>query len=635
MKTRATFIMLWAFLLFTLNVFSQAPQGFNYQAVVRDNTGSLVSDQAVGIKISLLQGAVDGTVVYSETHSPTTNSFGLVTLEIGDGSIVSGDLSSIDWGSNIYFIKVELDATGGTTYTEMGTSQILSVPYALHAKSVENKDDADADPSNELQTISRTALTVTLSDGGTYQDSINTYTPGTGITITNNVISTTGGSIIPIYTSSEITALLPEEGQTVYNSTEDLYQVYIGSSWVSLPTNCWPQPTTAIAGSDSSFNDGTTTTNLSANTPETNHGTGTWSIISGEGGSFTNVNDPNTTFSGNNCTDYELSWTITTLCGSSTDEVIVSFNHTPTTADAGNDQYFNDGTTTTNLSAITPETNHGTGTWSIISGVGGSLTDINNPNTTLSGQLRMSYTLRWTIITDCDNSYDDVNISFYQDEPGSNITDVDNNTYNTVWIGTQLWMAENLNTTHFANSDEIPDGTGAGDISGETEPKYWFAYDDDLNNISTYGRLYTRYTVTDSRNVCPDGWHVPSFTEWITLENYLIANGYNYDGTTLQNKIAKSLASTTNWSSSALPGVVGNTDYPTYRNKTGFTAFPGGYRTYFGAFSKIGYIGYWWSLSPDTATNFRLLYDEYESSKGILIGPAYKANGYSVRCIKD
>ena len=139
MKTKASFSILWAFLLLTINSFSQAPQGFNYQAVVRDDAGNIIAEQVIGIKISLLQGNVDGTVVYSEIHSPTTNSFGLVTLEIGDGAIILiGDLSSIDWGSNIYFLKVEMDATGGTTFTQMGTNQILSVPYALNAKSVES-----------------------------------------------------------------------------------------------------------------------------------------------------------------------------------------------------------------------------------------------------------------------------------------------------------------------------------------------------------------------------------------------------------------------------------------------------------------------------------------------------------------
>lgn len=124
--------------MLTLNVFSQTPQKFNYQVIVRDNTGSVVADQSVAIRISLLLGSLDATVVYSETHSPTTNQFIMVTLVIGEGAIVSGELLSIDWGTNTYFFKVELDVTGGTSYQEMETSQILSVPYAFHSKTAEN-----------------------------------------------------------------------------------------------------------------------------------------------------------------------------------------------------------------------------------------------------------------------------------------------------------------------------------------------------------------------------------------------------------------------------------------------------------------------------------------------------------------
>jgi len=116
-----------------LTLFSQAPQGFNYQAVARDDAGNIVPDQVVGIRISILQGNVSGTVVYSEIHAPTTNSFGLVTLEIGSGT-TSDDFTAIDWGNDTYFMKLEMDASGGTSYSEMGTSQLLSVPYALNAE---------------------------------------------------------------------------------------------------------------------------------------------------------------------------------------------------------------------------------------------------------------------------------------------------------------------------------------------------------------------------------------------------------------------------------------------------------------------------------------------------------------------
>ncbi len=178
MKTKATFIMLWAFLLLTINAFSQAPQKFNYQAVVRDDAGNLVSEQPVSIKISVLQGTVDGTVVYSETHTPTTNSFGLVTLEIGGGTVVSGDLSTVDWGNNTYFMKVEMDATGGTSYAVIGTSQLLSVPYALNAETVNElkKLDIVGDASAHVDSA---LFEVKRNDGQTvfavYNEGIRAY----------------------------------------------------------------------------------------------------------------------------------------------------------------------------------------------------------------------------------------------------------------------------------------------------------------------------------------------------------------------------------------------------------------------------------------------------------------------------
>jgi len=119
------------------NLMAQTPQGFKYQAVARDASGDVVADQAVGMQISILQGSTSGTAVYVETFTPTTNEFGLMNLNIGAGTVVSGDLTTIDWSADTYFLKIEMDITGGTTYEEYGTSQLLSVPYALHAKTAE------------------------------------------------------------------------------------------------------------------------------------------------------------------------------------------------------------------------------------------------------------------------------------------------------------------------------------------------------------------------------------------------------------------------------------------------------------------------------------------------------------------
>jgi len=180
----------------SLNSFGQAPEAFKYQAVVRDAGNLILNNQVVGIRLTIQQSTIGGVIVYSETFSPTTNAYGLVNLEIGTGT-TSYDFTTIDWANGPYFMETSVDVTGGASYAVMGTSQLMSVPYALHANTAENVlndqvDDADANPTNEIQTISRTGTTVTLSNsGGAFEDSVGVYTAGTGIDITNNVVSTT------------------------------------------------------------------------------------------------------------------------------------------------------------------------------------------------------------------------------------------------------------------------------------------------------------------------------------------------------------------------------------------------------------------------------------------------------------
>jgi hypothetical protein len=118
------------------SIWAQAPQKMSYQSVIRDTGGNLVVDALVGIKISILKDAVNGTVVFSETHNLTTSSNGLATLEIGMGNPVIGSFSNINWGSGTYFVKTETDPSGGTSYSISGTSQLLSVPYALYADNI-------------------------------------------------------------------------------------------------------------------------------------------------------------------------------------------------------------------------------------------------------------------------------------------------------------------------------------------------------------------------------------------------------------------------------------------------------------------------------------------------------------------
>jgi hypothetical protein len=118
----------------TLSSFGQAPEGFKYQAVVRDAGNIILNNQAVGMRMTIQQGAIGGTTVYSETFSTTTNAYGLVNLEIGNGTVVTGTFATIDWANGPYFMETAVDVTGGTSYSVMGTSQLMSVPYALYAK---------------------------------------------------------------------------------------------------------------------------------------------------------------------------------------------------------------------------------------------------------------------------------------------------------------------------------------------------------------------------------------------------------------------------------------------------------------------------------------------------------------------
>jgi hypothetical protein len=127
------FIVTICLTLLACVAFAQSPIKFSYQAVVRNASNELVVSQEVGIKISLLLNTPTGIILYQETHTPQSNANGLVTLEVGAGTVVAGDMASIDWGTGSYFIKTEVDPAGGTNYSVTSTSQLLSVPFALYA----------------------------------------------------------------------------------------------------------------------------------------------------------------------------------------------------------------------------------------------------------------------------------------------------------------------------------------------------------------------------------------------------------------------------------------------------------------------------------------------------------------------
>lgn len=119
--------------LLAIAVLAQAPQGISHQAVIRDANNQLVTESPIGIQVSIIQGTPEGTVFYSETHTPQSNANGLISFVIGQGTILSGVFASIDWANGPYFIETKADPAGGTNYTITGTSQMFSVPYSLYA----------------------------------------------------------------------------------------------------------------------------------------------------------------------------------------------------------------------------------------------------------------------------------------------------------------------------------------------------------------------------------------------------------------------------------------------------------------------------------------------------------------------
>jgi len=166
-KMKKTTLTLGFVLVTLVTLFSQTPQAFKYQAVVRDAGGEIIENQAVSLRLSIHEGSVGGTVIYRETHSTATNQYGLISIEIGNGTPDIGSFSTIDWSSATKFLETELDPAGGTSYIGMGTAQLMSVPYALYSENVANNDDADANPANELNSsVTLNGSNLEITDAG-------------------------------------------------------------------------------------------------------------------------------------------------------------------------------------------------------------------------------------------------------------------------------------------------------------------------------------------------------------------------------------------------------------------------------------------------------------------------------------
>ena len=198
--------------------------------------------------------------------------------------------------------------------------------------------------------------------------------------------------------------------------------------------------------------------------------------------------------------------------------------------------------------------------------------------------------------------------------------DTDTNYYTaSVTIGTQVWMTQNLKAMRYQYVYRIRTTTPATlDITTEVAPKYQWVYEGDESNVDIYGRLYTWYAVTDSRKICPTGWHVPSDAEWTILTSLEAMGGKDYGGGKLKE------TGTTYW----------GTPNTGATNETGFTALPGGYRFYSGRFRDNGSSGFWWS-SSESSDSTAYGWGMFSYSSQISRFSFNKRDGLSVRCLQD
>jgi uncharacterized protein (TIGR02145 family) len=569
----------------------QSPNKMGFQAVIKDDSGDLVSNDSVGLRMSILQGSESGTVVYSETHGEMTNEIGLITVEIGGGTVVSGVFADIDWANGPYFFKREIDPAGGTNYVISVTSQFLSIPYAMYANvadtalnvppsfdgdynSLTNKptlptktsdlvndsgfftSEVDSSITNEIQTISKVDRTVTLSNsGGSFVDSVLTEAQVDAYVNNNG------------YLTSEIDSSITNEIQTISKVDRTVTLSNNGGSFVdSILTEA--QVDAYI------INNGYLTSEID-------------SSITNEIQTISKV-DRTVTLSNNG--------------GSFVDSILT---------EAQVDTY--------------------------VSNNGYLFSEVDSSSTNELQNLRVSLTGDTLFLSNNDYViFPGISLANLP-RPTPSHTDCTGYVYDTIHIDDQVWFAENLKTPCYFDGELIPnvaDDTSWAALSTGARTYY----DNDSTQYDTvYGALYNWYAV-ETGKLCPAGWHVPTDEDWRgLLYNVNPWQGIKYETKQRLGDVLKEVgfdhwnptdSLSINWSSytitqsSATDGV-------------GFTALPGGLRTVTGSFRGIKSSGYWWSSTPinsDDSYWYRFIYDK---SSTFYRGSNYGKVGVSVRCIKD
>lgn len=724
---------IYAFLiLILLSIFVQAqtPQQFKYQAALRDNEGNVISNQEVAIIIDILQGSTDGESIFTETHTVTTTSNGLINLNIGSVN----KLEDINWSTSRYYIQITVNGL------ILGVSQLLSVPYALHAKTAENFTGTitESDPVfiNWDKSSGITISENQISDFGAYltvetDPEFSNWNKSSGIQITESQISDLQPYLTTIENQS-IASLIDVDLTGInnnnvikYNSelskfvvaeafgtteTDPVFSAWDKSSGIIITENqisnlqdylttetdpvfsAWDK-SSGISISESQINDfgAYLTVESDPNFSSWDKSTGiiiTENQISDLQDYIKEETDPLfVTSAANNITGAGSGSIITSaertklenIEAGANVNVQADWNQTNITSDdyiknkpTAISNFFLDANSQKITNLAEPENTQDAATKAYVDAMEDNVDDADaNPtnelqnlsldgtnllisngqgvdlsgiaggeeNQSLEDVLVIGNSAGTKRITDLSPPQEtmDAVTKGYVDAMEARITslelllgiatlsDVDGNNYEYVQIGTQIWMAENLKVTHYADGTPITLVTSSTTWSNLTENDKAYCYYNNTQGTS-YGALYTwaasmngaegsEQNPSNVQGVCPDGWHMPSNTEWEQLRDYI-------GSATAGGKLKET--GTSHWTS---PNTGATDEYE-------FTALPNGQRIDNGSFSDRGTSAFFWT-TDDYASTHAMGVCLVNNSESMQWSGNSKKKGRSVRCVKD
>jgi len=684
---------------------AQTPQGFNYQATVRNSVGDLIVNTNVYFKFNVIQGSLTAVPIFTETHYVSTDDLGQVNLVIGQGTANTGAFSALDWSLGSFYLGIELDTGNG--YVAMGTTQLLSVPYALYA---ENSGNATAttpsletvlaqnnsannqqikglqDPTEAQDAVTKAYIDALITNLQTPSniptDGLVAYYPFNG-----NANDESGNDHHGIVNGATLSEDRNGHDNSAYNfqvadwdagnnggdyiyiphSSEFNFESFTLSAWVyrtSVGASNSPQHLTILRKFEEGYNNPNGESWQFDIAHGTNNGGSTLegTIIEQSPSPAINFNCATAqTINENEWTNVIMTYANKTIkifingvesCSSTNNNITLNTLGTSgisigMSVQANGKWGPFDGSIDEvgiwNRALTIEEINTTFGATEIennVQNIEHVLTQGNDANgIQLKGiadptEAQDAATKAYidALIANLQSQIDDLD----SDNSSGSVTDQDGNTYDYLTYGDQVWTVENAEMVTYRDGTPIPEVTDPTQWSNLTTGA-WAYYDND----PTKPRLYNWYAVmgihdndenTPNKEFAPEGWHVPSDAEWTTLEEYLIASGYNYDSTTTGNKIGKAMASTTGWNSSTDEGAIGNDQ--SLNNNSGFNVFPQADRGDDGIFGDEGGDAFFGS-STEVNLSYTIYRSLYSSSDNLGSGSRLKEGGFSVRFVRD